>query len=484
MSAPAASDSSDLKRFWSFIVVCLAALMAVLDGTVIIVALPSIKTDLGFTETSLVWVVNAYLLAFATLQLLSGRLCDLWGQRLVFLAGVVVFTAGSLGCGLAESRLLFLASRATQGIGAAVLSPAAISLIATLFEGSERARVMAILGCVSASGESLALLTGGALTAALNWHWVFFINLPLGALAFALAFKLLPQNGTQANKRSSLNVPGALLLTVALWTALYCILEEDRGRSLGRTAVLAGLALLLMGSFAVSNIRAEAPLIPMALLRKRNLLAANITSALMTASLFVAGVVSTLYMRLVLGYTPMQVTLANIPAAVLAALLSLFLAAPLVDRLGYRPPLIASAISIALGLLLYARAPVPAFMLLDILPGMILFGLGTGVMSGTLWIGALESVSQCQYGIASGILSTSSILGGIVGLSIIGRIAALRTNALRTAGLDSITALNGGYHLAFFLAATLASMAAASSYSLFQTNHVTLKRQSQRTPSS
>ncbi|MES2583171.1 MAG: MFS transporter [Pseudomonadota bacterium] len=449
------------KRWPALILLCLGELMIVLDTTIVNVALPSIQADLHFSETALVWVVNAYMLTFGGFLLLGGRLGDLYGHRRLFLAGIVLFTVASLACGLANTQALLIAARAVQGLGGAVVSAVALSLIMGLFtEPGERAKAMGVYGFVCAGGGSVGVLLGGVLTSALNWHWIFLVNLPLGVLIYAACLKLLPDGRGQAHGQR-LDIAGACTITASLMLAVYAIVN---GNGVGwistQTLSLLGAATALFVLFITIESRVSAPLVPLGLFRSRNLSLSNGVGVLWSAAMFAWFFVSALYMQLVLGYSAMQVGLAFLPSNIIMAVFSLGLSARMVMRWGIRLPLSMGLLLAAVGLALFARAPVGGDIWLDVLPGMLLLGLGAGMALNPLLLVAMDGVSPADSGLASGVVNTAFMMGGALGLAVLASLADARTAALRVSGVDAVSALNSGYQLAFLVGAIFAVAAA------------------------
>ena len=449
------------KRRWlALIILCLGDLMIVLDSTVVNVALPSIRSDLGFSETSLVWVVNAYLLTYGGFLLLGGRLGDLYGHRRLFLMGIVFFTVASLACGLANSQTLLIVARAIQGLGGAVVSAVALSLIMLLFtEEGERAKAMGVFGFVMAGGGTVGVLLGGLLTDALNWHWVFLVNIPIGALVVALCLALVPDDHAGA-KNERLDIAGAVTVTLSLLLAVYAIVAgNEAGWSSVQTIGLLALAAILMALFLAIEARVSAPLMPLGLFRLRNLSVANVAGVLWAAAMFAWFFLSALYMQLVLNYTPMQVGLAFLPANLIMGAFSLGWSAKLVTRFGIRGPLAIGLLMAAAGLALFARAPVEGSFLIDVLPGMTLLGLGGGIAFNPILLAAMNDVGPHESGLASGIVNTSFMMGGALGLAILASLSAARTADLVATGAGLPVALNAGYQVAFLLGAICAAVA-------------------------
>jgi EmrB/QacA subfamily drug resistance transporter len=454
--------SMDTRTRWlALIVLCLGDLMIVLDSTIVNVALPSIRADLGFSEASLAWVVNAYLLTFGGFLLLGGRLGDLFGHRRLFLAGITLFTIASAACGLAGSQHVLEAARAVQGIGGAVVSAVAFSLILFLFtDQAERAKAMGVFGFVMAGGGSIGVLLGGVLTDAPNWHWIFLVNLPIGVLVVALSLRLLPAGGGTATGR--VDVAGAVTVTAALMLAVYAIVNgNQKGWTSGQTLGLLGGAVALLALFLVIESRVRSPLMPLGIFRSRNVSVANVVGILWSAAMFAWFFLSALYLQLVLGYSPMKVGLAFLPANLIMGVFSVGLSAKLVMRFGFRPPLAAGLLLAAVGLVLFARAPVDGSFVVDVLPSMILLGFGAGMAFNPLLLAAMNDVAPEESGLASGVVNTAFMMGGALGLAVLASLAASRSDSLRASGHDAVAALNGGYHAAFVVGAVFAVLAAA-----------------------
>ncbi len=457
--------TTDSRTRWlALYVLCLGDLMIVLDVSIVGVALPSIQEELGFSDTSLAWVVNAYLLTFGGFLLLGGRLGDLFGHRRLFLGGIALFTLASLACGLATTQALLVGARAVQGLGAAVVSAVALSLMMTLFtEAADRAKAMGIFGFVASGGGSIGVLLGGILTDVLNWHWIFLVNVPLGLLVIALTWKLVPsERGEGAAAERRLDVAGAVTVTAALMLAVYAIVNGNQeGWLSAQTLGLLGAAAVLLGVFVAIEAKVRSPLVPLGLFRLRNVAVANVVGVLWAAAMFAWFFLSALYLQLVLGYSPLQVGLAFLPGNVIMGILSVGLSAKLVMRFGFRPPLATGLLLAALGLLLFARAPVDGSFVVDVLPSMILLGLGAGMAFNPVLLAAMSDVEPSEAGLASGVVNTSFMMGGALGLAVLASLAASRTESLLASGVDELAALTGGYHLAFLGGAIFAAAAAA-----------------------
>jgi EmrB/QacA subfamily drug resistance transporter len=455
------------SRWIALLILCLGTLMIVLDVTIVGVALPSIRESLGFSETSLAWVVNAYLLTFGGFLLLGGRLGDLYGHRRLFLIGISLFTLASLACGLATSQALLIGARAVQGLGGAVVSAVALSLIVTLFtDTAERAKAMGVFGFVSAGGGTIGVLLGGVLTDVLSWHWIFLVNVPIGIAVFALSLRLLPA-GRTPQTGARLDVAGAVTVTASLMVAVYAIVNANaKGWASAQTLGLLALASAILIVFLVLESRVPSPLVPLGLLRLRNLATANVVGVLWAAAMFAWFFLSALYLQLVLGYSPLQVGLAFLPANLIMATFSLGLSAKLVLRFGIRKPLAVGLLLASAGLALFARAPVDGNLFVDVLPSMILLGLGAGMAFNPVLLAAMSDVEQSDAGLASGVVNTAFMMGGALGLAVLASLAASRTDSLLGSGEDQLAALTGGYHLAF-LAGALFALAAAVTGAVF-----------------
>jgi EmrB/QacA subfamily drug resistance transporter len=455
-------DRERRRRWLALFLLCGGDLMIVLDTTIVNVALPSIRADLGFSETSLAWVVNAYLLTFGGFLLLGGRLGDLFGHRRLFVCGIALFTAASLACGLATSQEVLLTARAVQGLGGAVVSAVALSLIMTMFtEPADRAKAMGVFGFVAAGGGSIGVLLGGLLTDTLSWHWVFLVNIPVGIAVLALCPLLVPAGRGEAAP-GRLDVAGAVTVTASLMLAVYAIVNgNDAGWTSARTLGLLGAAAALLGLFVLIESRVAAPLVPLGLFRRRNVAVSNVVGVLWAAAMFAWFFLSALYMQLVLGYSPMQVGLAFLPANVIMAVFSLGLSARIVMRYGIRASIGAGLLVSAVGLALLARAPADGDFTIHVLPSMVLLGFGAGTALNPVLLAAMSDVEPKDAGLASGVVNTSFMMGGALGLAVLASLSASRTEALLASGEDPLAALNGGYHVAFLAGALFALAAAA-----------------------
>jgi EmrB/QacA subfamily drug resistance transporter len=453
---------SNRNRWLALYVLCLGSLMIVLDVTIVNVALPSIRSDLGFSETSLAWVVNGYLLTYGGFLLLGGRLGDLFGHRRLFIGGITLFTLSSLVCGLSNTQGLLVGARAVQGLGGAVASAVSLSLMMNLFtEPAERAKAMGIFGFVASGGGSIGVLLGGILTDSLDWHWIFLVNVPIGILVVLLTLRLLPAARTAATSRR-LDVAGALTVTASLMIAVYAIVNGNQeGWTSARTLGLLGGAAALLALFLAIEARIPMPLMPLGLFRLRNVAFANVVGVLWAAAMFAWFFLSALYLQLVLGYSPLQVGLSFLPSNLIMGALSISLSAKLVMRYGVRGPLATGLLFAAAGLALFVRAPVHGDFLVDVLPSMLLLGVGAGIAFNPVLFAAMSDVAPEESGLASGVVNTAFMLGGALGLAVLASVAASRTSTLASSGSGHLAALVGGYHVAFLVGAIFAASAAA-----------------------
>ena len=450
------------SRWMALSALCLGVVMIVLDGTVVTVALPLIRADLGFSQASLVWVVNAYILTFGGCLLLGGRLGDLYGARRVFLIGIAAFTCASLACGLANSQTAMIWARALQGFGGAVVDAVAGALIVNLFtDTGERAKALGLFGFILSAGSTLGILLGGLIASFVDWHWLFLINIPYGALVFVLCLRLLPRASTGRPGPGRLDLGGAVTLTSSLMLVVYGIISggETGWFTLRFFMTVAGSIALLV-AFLVVESRVRDPLMPLGMFRRRAIVQTNVTAALSTAAMF-ATFFLTLYLQRVLGKTPLQVALIFLPTCLISAVLAVGFSAKIVNRFGIRLPFAAGMLLAAFGLALLAGIPVQGDVMGDVLPGATLFTIGAGISGSPLFLSAMHGVTPEDSGLASGLIGTSSMIGGSVGLAILAALAEAWTRKLALAGAEPMVALIGGYHVAFATGAVLAVVAAA-----------------------
>ena len=452
-------------RWFALYVLCLGDLMIVLDATIVNVALPSIRDDLGFTEESLAWVVNAYLLTFGGFLLLGGRLGDLFGHRRLFLGGIALFTLASLACGLSTSQGFLIGARAVQGLGGAVVSAVALSLLMMLFQDpTERTKAMGFFGFVMAGGGSIGVLLGGVLTDALSWHWIFLVNIPVGILVYALSLPLLPADRASAEGRGRVDVWGAVTVTAALILAVYAIVNgNDKGWLSAQTLGMLAAAVVIFGAFLTIESRVEAPLVPLRLFKKRNVSVANGVGVLWAAAMFAWFFFAAQDLGLVFGYNPLHVGLAFLPANIIMGLFSLGLSARLVMRYGTRIPIGIGMGLVTAGLLLFARAPVDASFWVDVLPAMIILGVGVGMAMNPVLMAAMSDVGPEESGLASGVVNTGFMMGGALGLAVLASVAAWKTG-----GDTAAASLHAGYQLAFVIGAVFSATAAGLALALLR----------------
>jgi EmrB/QacA subfamily drug resistance transporter len=454
------NSNSERNRWVALIVLCVGMLMIVLDATIVNVALPSIQDDLGFSQSSLAWVINAYLIAFGGLLLLAGRIGDLVGRRSVFLVGLSVFTAASLACGLADSQEVLVAARFIQGVGGALTSAVILGMIVTMFpEPSEQAKAIGVYSFVASAGGSIGLLAGGAITEAINWHWIFFVNLPIALVTAVFAVRLLQRDKGLGISQGA-DLPGALMLVAALMLGVYAIVEvPNYGWGSAHTLGFGAGALALFAGFLVREARAQKPLVPLRIFRSRNLSGANVIQTLMVAGMFGMFFLGALFLQRVLGFDSLEVGLAFLPVTGLIGLLSLGFSAKLNMRFGPRATLLPGLVLIGAGLLLLSQISVDGSYFADVLPAMVLIGAGAGLSFPSLMSLAMGGVKPEEAGLASGLVNTSLQVGGALGLAVLATLATNRTTDLVNGGDSSAQALTSGYQLAFLIAAGLVAVA-------------------------
>jgi EmrB/QacA subfamily drug resistance transporter len=453
----------------TLIVLCVGMLMVILDGTVVNVALPSIQRDLGFAQADLAWVVNAYLIAFAGLLLLAGRLGDLLGRGRVFLLGIAGFTAASLVCGLAGSQEALIAARFVQGIGGALASAVILGMLVTMFpEPREQAKAIAVLSFVASAGASLGLLLGGVLTQAVSWHWIFFVNVPIGIATFVIAARRLELD-RGLGLRAGADALGAVLVTAALMLGVYTIVGIDQyGWTSPHTLGLGAVSLALLAGFVARQLSAATPLLPLRILRSRNVAGANLIQVLMVSGLFGMFFLGVLYLQGVQGYDAVETGFAFLPVSLGIGVLSLGFSARLNARFGPRAVLLAGLALASIGLAWMARVPDDATYVLDVLPAMALLGAGAGVSFPALMTLAMSGATEEDAGITGGLVNTTQQVGAALGLAVLVTLATTRTDTLRSAGDAPMQALAGGYRLGFAVAAGLLATAVALGAAILQ----------------
>jgi EmrB/QacA subfamily drug resistance transporter len=447
---------TDRSRWVALVVLCAGMLMIILDQTIVNVALPTIQSDLGFSQSSLAWVVNAYLIALGGLLLLAGRMGDLLGRKRVFLAGLALFTLASLLCGAAQTEGMLIGARFVQGVGAAMTSAVILGMIVTMFpQPREQAMAIGIYSFVASAGASIGLLAGGLITQAINWHWIFFVNLPIGVAAAVLAVRLL-ENDRGAGLREGADVVGATLVTAALMLGVYTIVSTvDHGWGSAHTLGFGAAAVALLAGFVARQATASRPLVPLRIFRSRNVSGANVVQALMVAGMFGMFFLGTLYLQRVLGYDAVETGAAFLPVSVGIGVLSLGFSARLITRLGARAVLLPGLVALVAGLVLLTGAPVGGDYVTDLLPALVLLGVGAGIAFPALVTLAMSGATPADSGLASGLVNTTQQVGGALGLAVLATLSSSRSNHLLADGESAASALTGGYHLAFAIAAGL-----------------------------
>ncbi|MFJ8827360.1 MFS transporter [Streptomyces sp. NPDC102467] len=454
--APVAPIEPRVRSRWLALgVIATGTLMIILDGSIVTVAMPAVQKDLNFTPTGLSWVVNAYLIAFGSLLLLAGRLGDLLGRKRMFLAGTAVFTAASLLAGLATGPGVLLAARFLQGVGSAMAAAVGLGILVTLFaDPRERARAIGVFSFTGAAGASIGQVLGGVLTDALDWHWIFFINLPIGAAVLALAVPVLPADRGRG-LRAGADAWGALLITGGLMLGIYGVVKiEEYGAGSARTVGLIGGSLILVAGFVVRQAKARTPLMPLRILRSRTVAGANVTQVLTLAAMFAFQVLAALYMQQVLHYGAAGTGLAMLPAAIMIGAVSLGASARLVARFGERRVLLAGLVLLAAALGYLARVPVQGSYVPDLLPVMLLISGGGLVLPALAGLG-MSAAGEEDAGLASGLFNTTQQIGMALGVAVLSTLAASRTDSLLADGSSRAVALTDGYRLAFAVGAAL-----------------------------
>ncbi|HUO70252.1 MAG TPA: MFS transporter [Solirubrobacteraceae bacterium] len=463
------SATADRRRWTALVVLCAGFLMIILDQTIVNVALPSIQTDLHFSQSSLAWVVNAYLIAFGGLLLLVGRLGDLIGRKRIFLAGLAVFTSASLLCGLADSQGLLIAARFVQGIGGAMTSAVILGMIVTMFPGpAEQAKAIGVYSFVASAGASIGLLAGGVITQGINWHWIFFVNVPIGIATAIYSRRLIPaEKGIGLDHGADL--PGALLLVSSLMLGVYTIVEASTYSWGSAHTIGFGLvAIALLAGFVLRQARATNPLVPLRVFRSRTVTAANLIQVLMVAGLFGMFFLGALYLQRVLRYDAIEVGLAFLPVALGIAVMSLGFSARLITRFGARQTLVPGLLLVAAGLVLFRRAPLHAGYAADLLPAMVLMGIGAGAAFPSLMTLAMSAATAEDSGLASGLVNTTQQVGGALGLAVLATLATTHTNTLVGQGESLTTSLVSGYRVAFTVGAILVGLAIVAAIALLR----------------
>lgn len=441
------------RRAKALAVLCVMQLMIILDVTVVTVALPTLQEDLGFSQAGLAWVMNSYLIAFAGLLLLAGRIGDLIGSKRVFLAGLALFTAASLLCGLATTPEVLIAGRFLQGVGGALASAVIIGMIVSLYPApGEQARAMGVYGFTSASGASIGLILGGVITQTIGWHWSFLINVPIGLVSVLLAVRLLdPQRGLGISNGA--DVLGAVLVTAGLSLAVYTIVQTaEPTAELPRTIILAVTAVLLLAGFVLRQARAAHPLLSLHIFRKRQVAVANLVVVLLFAAGFGFQFMTALYLQRVLSFDSLQTGLAFLPAPLTGAVMSLSVGPRLTVRFGSRMMLLAGLTALMVALVLMSQAPTNGSYLLNVAPALALVGAGTGVGIPAAIMLAMSGADPTDAGLASGLNNTAQQAGAAIGTAVLATLAASQTAARVSDGAAEVMALRDGYSAAFVAA--------------------------------
>jgi len=448
--------SATTSRWLSLIILCIGFLMIVVDATIVNVALPSIRRDLGFSQADLAWVVNAYLIAYGGFLLLAGRLGDLMGRKRIFLTGLAMFTAASVLCGLSFSQPMLIAARFLQGLGGAVGTAVILGMVVTMFpEPAERARAMGIFAFIASAGASIGLIAGGLITQSVSWHWIFIVNLPIGLITAIVAWRLL-ESEPGLGLSEGADVVGAFLVTTALVLGVYAIVQSERyGWVSVQTLGIGLVATTLLAAFIWRQATTRNPLVPLRLFRSRNLSAANVIQASMLAGMFGFFFLGTLDLQRVLHYGPLAIGLAFLPNAVAMGVLSVGLSARMIMRFGARPVLLAGQMLVAISLILLVFGPETTDYLRDWLVPMVLLGIGAGLAFPALTILAMADATPSDSGLASGILNTTTQVGAALGLAVLATLSTNRTSQLLGDGESATSALSSGYHFAWAIGAGL-----------------------------
>jgi EmrB/QacA subfamily drug resistance transporter len=459
--------TSDRRKWWALALLSVVQFMVVLDIAIVNVALPSIQVDLSFSQENLQWVISAYALVFGGFLLLGGRAADLLGRRRIFLAGLVVFTLASLFAGLAWSEASLIAARAFQGLGAAVITPAALSILSTTFsEGRERNIALGVWGAVGGFGAAAGVLMGGILTDALSWEWIFFVNVPVGVAAFVLAPFLLKESRDASVK--SFDALGALLVTAGLSSLVYAITQAGQdGWFAGKTVGFFTAALVLLVGFIGWELRHPEPLMRLGILRIKTVSGANVSGFILGTATFSLFLMLTLYMQQVLGYSPMKTGVAYLAVAGTAIFTSA-IAAQLVTRIGVKPALLIGMVSLTAGLVYFTQVSVGGSYLGDLLPGFLLIAVGLGFSFVPISIAALAGVEAAEAGLASGLINTSQQIGGALGIAALSTIATSRTDDELAGGATQASALVSGFHGAFLAGVIIAGVGIAAALTLIR----------------
>ena len=453
-------QTEERARWIALIVLCVGVLMIILDSTVVNVALPSIQRDLHFSQNDLAWVVNAYLITFGGLLLLAGRLGDLLGRKRVFLAGLALFTAASTLCGLSQSQGLLIGARFVQGVGGALSSAVILGMVVTMFpKPHEQAKAIGVYSFVASAGASLGLLLGGVVTQLINWHWIFFINVPIGIVTWLLAARIVDADGEVPGISRHVDVLGASLVTGAVMVAVYAIVEAGvYGWGSAHTLGFGAGALALLAGFVAREQSAREPLIPLRVFAARNVSGANVVQFLMVSSLFGMFFLGVLFMQHVLGYSAIGTGFAFLPVSVGIGVMSLGFSARLNLRFGPKQTLLAGLVLVALALAWLTRAPVHSGYVVDLLPSMVLLGIGAGMCFPSLMTLAMSGATPGEAGLASGLVNTTMQVGGALGLAVLATLSTTHSAGQIANGVTRDAALTSGYHLAWVVSAGVAAV--------------------------
>jgi EmrB/QacA subfamily drug resistance transporter len=456
VKVPRTGQSAPTSRWLSLIILCVGFLMIVVDVTIVNVALPSIRRDLGFSQADLAWVVNAYLIAYGGFLLLAGRLGDLIGRKRIFLIGLTMFTAASVLCGLSFNQTILIGARFIQGVGGAVATAVILGMVVTMFpKPAERARAMGIFAFVASAGASIGLVAGGLITQSVSWHWIFFVNLPIGVITAVLAWRLL-ESDSGVGLSQGADVIGAVLVTVALMLGVDAIVESEHyGWISVHTLGFGAASLALLAAFLWRQSTARNPLLPLRLFRSRNLSGANIVQALMLGGMFGFFFLGSLDLQRILHYGPLGIGLAFLPNAIAMAALSVGLSARLIMRFGARPVLIVGQVLVAISLVWIAGGPMATAYLRDWFLPIVLLGVGAGLAFPALTILAMSDSTPSDAGVSSGVLNTTTQVGAALGLAVLATVSTNRTSQLVASGENLVSALSGGYHFAWAIGAGL-----------------------------
>jgi EmrB/QacA subfamily drug resistance transporter len=455
-----AEGRADRRRWVALYVLCTGMLMIVLDMTIVNVALPSIQSDLGFSDSALAWVVNGYLISFGGLLLLAGRLGDLFGRRRMFLTGLVVFTVASLACGVAQNAVMLIVARFLQGAGGSMTSAVILGMIVTMFpQPREQAKAIGVYAFVASAGSAVGLLLGGLLVQALTWHWIFFVNLPVGVVTAIAARVALAADGPAAPGTGT-DIAGAVIVTAALMLGVYTVVKPaaEQGWTATPTLLLGALTVVLVVAFVVREHTAATPLVPLRIFRSRNVTGANLVQILSVVGMFGVFFLGSLYLKKVVHYDALHIGLAFLPVAVLMGVLAVRYTEPLVSRFGPLWVIVAGLALMTAALAYFATVPVSGEYLRHVLPVMVLLGVGAGLAFPALMTIAMSGATPEDAGLASGLINTSGQIGGALGLAVLATIAATRTSTLVASGAGEATAFVGGFHLACWVAAGLMAL--------------------------